>query len=657
MAKVLGIDLGTTNSVAAVIEAGEPVIVENAEGARLTPSVVAVNTRSGERYVGQVAKRQAVTNPENTLFSIKRLMGRKFQDPEVQSSIGKLPYKIVSGNNGDAYVEMGGESYAPPQVSSFVLQKIKQDAEAKLGEKITQAVITVPAYFNDNQRQATKDAGTIAGMEILRIINEPTACSLAYGLDKGKAEAKVAVFDLGGGTFDITILQMGDGVFEVKSTNGDTFLGGDDFDQTILDWLVQDFRQETGIDLTKDRMALQRLRDAAERAKVELSSVLETEINLPFITADASGPQHLIKQLTRARLEQLVGDLINRTEGPCRQALSDSGFTTESIDDVVLVGGMTRMPAVFEKVKQLFGKEPSRSVNPDEAVAIGAAIQAGVLSGEVDDIVLVDVTPLTLGLETLGGVLTSLISRNTAIPTEKTETFTTAADGQTSVDIHALQGERPMASDNKSIGRFMLDGLLPAPRGTPQIEVKFDINRDGILSVSARDKATGKEQKIVIQSGSGLAKEDIERMVDEARTHEAEDQQKRTEIETRNQADSLVYTTERMLADNADKVPADLKTEVEGKVATLKAALAANNMAEIQPAVADLNSAVQRLGQAFYSQAGDPSQPGGGEPFSGTTFDGGPTEEGGNADGGSADGGPGDDQQGDDTVEGEFREV
>ena len=657
MAKVLGIDLGTTNSVAAVIEAGEPVIVENAEGARLTPSVVAVNMRSGERYVGQVAKRQAVTNPENTLFSIKRLMGRKFQDPEVQSSIGKLPYKIVSGNNGDAYVEMGGESYAPPQVSSFVLQKIKQDAEAKLGEKITQAVITVPAYFNDNQRQATKDAGTIAGMEVLRIINEPTACSLAYGLDKGKAEAKVAVFDLGGGTFDITILQMGDGVFEVKSTNGDTFLGGDDFDQIILDWLVQDFRQETGIDLTKDRMALQRLRDAAERAKVELSSVLETEINLPFITADASGPQHLIKQLTRARLEQLVGDLINRTEGPCRQALSDSGFTTESIDDVVLVGGMTRMPAVFEKVKQLFGKEPSRSVNPDEAVAIGAAIQAGVLSGEVDDIVLVDVTPLTLGLETLGGVLTSLISRNTAIPTEKTETFTTAADGQTSVDIHALQGERPMANDNKSIGRFMLDGLLPAPRGTPQIEVKFDINRDGILSVSARDKATGKEQKIVIQSGSGLAKEDIARMVDEARTHEAEDQQKRTEIETRNQADSLVYTTERMLADNADKVPADLKTEVEGKVATLKAALAANNMAEIQPAVADLNSAVQRLGQAFYSQAGDPSQPGGGEPFSGTTFDGGPTEEGGNADAGSADGSPGDGQKGDDTVEGEFREV
>ncbi|HIN06651.1 MAG TPA: molecular chaperone DnaK, partial [Dehalococcoidia bacterium] len=620
MAKVLGIDLGTTNSVAAVIDAGEPIIVENAEGGRLTPSVVAVNARSGERYVGQVAKRQAVTNPENTLFSVKRLMGRKFQDAEVQNSINKLPYKIVSGTNGDAYVEMAGESFAPPQVSSFVLQKIKQDAEAKLGEKITQAVITVPAYFNDTQRQATKDAGTIAGMEVLRIINEPTACSLAYGIDKTKTEAKVAVFDLGGGTFDITILEMGDGVFEVKSTNGDTFLGGDDFDQAILDWLIQEFRQETGIDLTNDRMALQRLRDAAERAKVELSSVLETEINLPFITADSSGPQHLVKPLSRARLEQLVGDLINRTEGPCLQAISDSGLSTDTLDDVILVGGMTRMPAVQEKVKQLFGKEPSHSVNPDEAVALGAAIQAGVLSGEVDDIVLVDVTPLTLGLETLGGVLTTLISRNTAIPTEKTETFTTAADGQTSVDIHVLQGERPMAGDNKSIGRFMLDGLLPAPRGAPQIEVKFDINRDGILSVSARDKGTGKEQKIVIQSGSGLAKDEIERMVDDARTHESEDQQRRAEVETRNQADALVFTTEKMLQEHADKVPEDLKVEVEAKVATLKAAMAANNLAEIQPAVADLNTAVQQLGQAVYSQAGDPAQPGA-DPFGGATFD------------------------------------
>ncbi len=637
MAKVLGIDLGTTNSVAAVIQAGEPAIVENAEGSRLTPSIVAINTRSGERYVGQVAKRQAVTNPENTLFSVKRLMGRKFQDPEVQNAINKLPYKIVRGTDGDAHVEMAGQSYPPPQISSFILQKIKQDAEAKLGEKITQAVITVPAYFNDSQRQATKDAGTIAGMEVLRIINEPTASSLAYGLDKAKSDATVAVFDLGGGTFDISILQMGDGVFEVKSTNGDTFLGGDDFDQMILDWLIQDFRQETGIDLSNDRMALQRLRDAAERSKVELSTVLETEINLPFITADSSGPQHLVKTLSRARLEQLVAGLINRTEGPCRQAITDAGFSTDKIDEVILVGGMTRMPAVQEKVKQVFGREPSRNVNPDEAVALGAAIQAGVLAGEVDDIVLVDVTPLTLGLETLGSVLTTLISRNTAIPTEKTEVFTTAADGQTTVDIHVLQGERPMAADNKSIGRFMLDGLLPAPRGIPQIEVKFDINRDGILSVSAKDKGTGKEQKIVIQSGSGLAKEEIEQMVNEAKAHEEEDQRKRVEIETRNQADSLVYSVEKTLEENKDKVPQDLKEEVESKVATLKAAIASNNVAEMQPAMADLNNALQRLGQAVYSQAGGPS---------GTTGT------------GPSDGGPPrGDQPGDNTVEGEFREV
>ena len=643
MAKVLGIDLGTTNSVAAVIDAGEPMIVENAEGGRITPSVVAVNTRSGERYVGQVAKRQAVTNPENTLFSVKRLMGRKFDDSEVQNAIGKLPYKIVKGKDDDAYVEMGGESYAPAQVSSFVLQKLKQDAEAKLGEKISQAVITVPAYFNDSQRQATKDAGTIAGMEVLRIINEPTASALAYGLDKTKTDATVAVFDLGGGTFDITILEMGDGVFEVKSTNGDTFLGGDDFDQAVLEWLIQDFRQETGIDLTNDRMALQRLRDAAERAKVELSSVMETEINLPFITADASGPQHLVKPLGRAKLEQLVAGLINRTEGPCRQALTDSGLTTEAFDDVILVGGMSRMPAVQQKVKELFGREPSRNVNPDEAVAMGAAIQAGVLAGEVDDIVLVDVTPLTLGLETLGGVLTTLIGRNTAIPTEKTEVFTTASEGQTSVDIHVLQGERPMAADNKSIGRFMLDGILPAPRGIPQIEVKFDINRDGILSVSARDKGTGKEQKIVIQSGSGLAAEEIERMVNEAKSHEAEDQQRRAEVETRNQADTLVYSTEKTLEDNKDKVPPDLKEEIEGKVATLKAAIASNNLAEMQPAITDLTSSLQRLGEAVYSQVEDPAQ----------------QQDGGTVDDDTADAGPGaDDQQdGDTTVEGEYREV
>ena len=632
MAKVLGIDLGTTNSVAAVIEAGEPVVVENAEGARLTPSVVAVNARSDERYVGQTAKRQSVTNPENTVFSVKRLMGRKFSDQEVQSALGKLPYKVVQADNGDAHVEMSGKSYAPPQISSFVLQKIRQDAEAKLGEKITQAVITVPAYFNDAQRQATKDAGTIAGLDVLRIINEPTASSLAYGLDRKQEDSTIAVFDLGGGTFDITILQMGDGVFEVKSTNGDTFLGGDDFDQKILEWLIQEFRLETGIDLGNDRMALQRLRDAAERAKIELSSTLESEINLPFITADASGPQHLVKTLSRARLEQLVGSLIDFAEAPCRQAISDSGLAASEIDEVILVGGMTRMPAVQEKVQAIFGREPSRSVNPDEAVALGAAIQAGVLGGEVGDIVLLDVSPLTLGLETLGSVLTTLIPRNTTIPTKKTETFTTAADGQTSVDIHVLQGERPMATDNKSIGRFILDGVLPAPRGVPQIDVTFDIDANGILSVSAQDKGTGKEQKIVIQPSSGISKEEISQMVDAAKANEAEDQQRRAEVETRNQADTLVYSTEKLLQDNADKVPEALKADVEAKIATLKAAIAANNVAEMQTAMTDLNNSMQALGQAVYGQQG----------------------------GGSSDvppGGAGENETDGDTVEGEFREV
>ena len=634
MAKVLGIDLGTTNSVAAVIEAGEPEIVENSEGGRITPSVVAVNTKTGERYVGQVAKRQAVTNPENTLFSVKRLMGRKFDDPEIQQAQQRLPYKIVKGADGDAYVELAGEAHAPPRISSFVLQKIKQDAEAKLGEKITQAIITVPAYFNDTQRQATKDAGTIAGLEVLRIINEPTASSLAYGLDKKQTEAAIAVFDLGGGTFDITILQLGDGVFEVKSTNGDTFLGGDDFDQAVLDWLNQEFLQETGIDLSKDRMALQRLRDAAERAKVELSSVVETEINLPFITADASGPQHLVKTLSRARLEQLVAGLIDKTEGPCRQALEDSGISTGSIDEVVLVGGMTRMPAVQEKVKSIFGKEPARNVNPDEVVALGAAIQAGILAGDISDIVLLDVTPLTLGLETLGSVMTTLIERNTTIPTRKNETFTTAANGQTSVDIHVLQGERSMAADNKSIGRFMLDGVLPAPRGVPQIEVAFDIDANGILSVSASDKGTGKEQKIVIQSGSGLAADEIQRLINEAKTHEAEDQQKRAEVETRNQADSLVYTTEKLLEDNADKVPSELKEEVEGKIATLKAAVASENTAEMQTAMNDLNEIMLRLGEAVYTQTAPTEDTPEGEVS--------PPDDGDSEDG---------------TVEGEFREV
>ena len=643
MAKILGIDLGTTNSVAAVIEAGEAEVVENAEGNRITPSVVAVNTRSGERYVGQTAKRQAVTNPENTIFSVKRLMGRRFDDPEVQGAAKRLPYKVVAGGNGDAHVEMSGQAYAPPQISSMVLQKIRQDAEAKLGERITQAVITVPAYFNDSQRQATKDAGTIAGLDVLRIINEPTASSLAYGIDKQQTDSTVAVFDLGGGTFDITILQLGEGVFEVLSTNGDTFLGGDDFDDAILNWLVAEFRAETGIDLTQDRMALQRLRDAAERAKIELSSTLETEINLPFITADASGPQHLVKPISRARMEQLVADLIDRTAAPCRQAISDAGIAAGGIDDVILVGGMTRMPSVQSKVQEIFGREPSRTVNPDEAVALGAAIQAGVLGGEVGDIVLLDVTPLTLGIETLGGVTTALIPRNTTIPTKKTETFTTAADSQPSVDIHVLQGERPMSADNKTIGRFMLDGILPAPRGIPQVDVTFDIDSNGILSVSAQDKGTGKEQRIVIQTSSGLAQEDIDRMMADAQANEEADRQRRAEIETRNQADSLAYSAERMLNENGETLPADLKADAE--LAALRTAIAANNVPQMQTAMNELNDALQRVGQAVYSQAQQPP-PGGAA--GGADGGPGPGAGGASADAGSA---------ADDTVEGEFREV
>ena len=628
MAKILGIDLGTTNSVAAVIEAGEAEVVESAEGNRITPSVVAVNARSGERYVGQTAKRQAVTNPDNTIFSVKRLMGRRFDEPEVQDASRRLPYKVVAGDNGDANVEMAGQSYAPPQISSMILQKIRQDAEAKLGERITEAVITVPAYFNDSQRQATVDAGKVAGLDVKRIINEPTAAALAYGMDRQNTDAKIAVFDLGGGTFDITILDLGDGVFEVLSTNGDTYLGGDDFDEAILNWLVTEFRAETGIDLAQDRMALQRLRDAAERAKIELSSTLETEINLPFITADASGPQHLVKPLSRSRLEQLVGDLIDRTEGPCRQALTDAGISSGSINDVILVGGMTRMPAVQAKVQQIFAKEPSRTVNPDEAVAMGAAIQAGVLGGEVGDIVLLDVTPLTLGIETLGNVTTALIPRNTTIPTRKTETFTTAADGQPSVDIHVLQGERPMSADNKTIGRFMLDGILPAPRGVPQIDVTFDIDSNGILSVSAQDKGTGKEQRIVIQTSSGLSQEDIDRMMTEAQANEEADRQRRAEVETRNQADSLAYSAERLLNEHAETLPADLKADAEAKLENLRNAIAANNVAQMQTAMAELNAALERVGQAVYSQ------PGAGGPSDGTS---GPDP--------------------DDTVEGEFREV
>ena len=611
MPKVIGIDLGTTNSCTAVIEANDPLVLENAEGGRTTPSIVAINPRSGETYVGQMAKRQAVTNPENTAFSVKRLMGRKFDDPEVQRAVKALPYKIVQAANADAHVQIGGKTYAPPQISALILQKIKQDAEAKLGEKISQAVITVPAYFNDAQRQATKDAGQIAGLEVLRIINEPTASSLAYGLDKQKTDITVAVFDLGGGTFDISLLQMGEGVFEVKSTNGDTFLGGDDFDNRVIDWLVREFRQETGIDLSQDRMALQRLRDAAEKAKVELSTVFETEINLPFVTADASGPKHMVMTLSRSRLEQLVADLVDRTEQPCRQALTDAGLTPEQIDEVILVGGMTRMPAVQSKVKDIFGKEPNKSVNADEAVAVGAAIQAGVLVGDVRDVLLLDITPLTLGLETLGNVLTTLIPRNTTIPTSKSEVFTTAADGQTSVEIHVLQGERPMAADNKSIGKFILDGILPAPRGVPQVEVTFDIDANGILSVSAKDKGTGKEQKIVIQSSSGLQKDEVERMVREAQEYNEEDRRKRAEAETRNQADSLTHAAEKLLAEQGDKVPEDLKQEVERQVAALRSAMQQNDVPQMQTAMNDLNVSLQKLGQAVYGQPGaDPQAEG-----------------------------------------------
>ena len=638
MPKVLGIDLGTTNSVVAVMEAGEPLVLENAEGSRLTPSMVAINPKTGERMVGQVAKRQAVTNPENTIFSIKRFMGRKFDDPEVQRTMRLVPYKVTAAPNGDVRVVMGGREYSPPEISAMILQKLKLDAEAKLGERVSQAVITVPAYFNDAQRQATKDAGTIAGLEVLRIINEPTAAALAYGLDKRRDEI-IAVYDLGGGTFDISILRLGDGVFEVVATNGDTHLGGDDFDQRIIDWICEEFRREHGIDLRQDRMALQRLKEAAERAKIELSSMLQTEINLPFITADASGPKHLSLTLTRAKLEQLVADLIARTVGPCQQALQDAGLTAQQVDQVVLVGGQTRMPAVVEQVRRLFGKEPHKGVNPDEVVAIGAAIQAGVLRGEVRDVLLLDVTPLTLGVETLGGVMTPLIPRNTTIPTSKSEVFTTATDNQTQVEIHVLQGERPMAAENKSLGRFILDGILPAPRGVPQIEVTFDIDANGILHVSAKDKGTGKEQRIVIQPSSGLTKDEIERMVREAEAHAAEDRRRREEVELRNQADTLVYQAEKVLREHGERVPAELRGEVESRVAAVRSALQSGAGVEaLRRAMEELNQSLSRLGQTVYSGAGTAGGPGGQGPSGGSGPSGGQQPP------------PG-------TIEGEFREV
>jgi molecular chaperone DnaK len=640
MGKIIGIDLGTTNSVVAVMEGGEPTVITSSEGSRLVPSVVSVNTKTGERTVGQVARRQAVLNSENTIFSIKRFMGRKFADAEVQRAIKMVPYKVSAAPNGDVRVHMGGKEYSPPEISAMVLAKLKTDAEAYLGETVTQAVITVPAYFNDSQRQATKDAGRIAGLEVLRIINEPTASSLAYGLDKKKDET-IAVYDLGGGTFDISILDVGDGVFEVRSTNGDTFLGGDDFDQRVINWVADEFLKDQGIDLRKDRQALQRLKEAAEKAKIELSTTMQTEINLPFITADASGPKHLNMNLTRAKLEQLCGDLIERSVGPMRRALEDAKLKPEEVDEVVLVGGMTRMPAVQEAVRKIFNKEPHKGVNPDEVVAVGAAIQAGVLGGEVKDILLLDVTPLTLSIETMGGIATPLIERNSTIPTRKSQIFSTASDMQTSVEIKVVQGERPMAADNKLLGNFILDGIPPAPRGVPQIEVTFDIDADGILKVSALDKATGRSQHITITASSGLSKDEVERMTKEAEKNAAEDKRRKEEVETRNAADAAVFTAERALRDGGDKVPADVKSAVEKKVEGVKKALEGKNQDAIKKATNDLYQEVQKIGASMYGGQGDPAMGGQGGP-------GGP--EGGPSGG---DGG----NRGDDVVEGEFKEA
>jgi molecular chaperone DnaK len=613
MARIIGIDLGTTNSVCAVMEGGEPTVISSSEGGRLFPSVVAVNPKTGERMVGQVARRQAITNPDNTIFSIKRLMGRKYNEPEVSKARQILPYEITEESNGDAWVEMGGKSYSPPEISAMILQKIKQDAEAYLGESIVEAVITVPAYFNDSQRQATKDAGKIAGLKVLRIINEPTASSLAYGLGKG-VEQRIGVYDLGGGTFDISILDVGDEVFEVLSTNGDTFLGGDDFDQRIINWVADEFRKENGIDLRQDRMALQRLKEAAEKAKIELSTTLQTEINLPFITADSSGPKHLQMTLSRAKLEQLVDDLIQKSMGPCKQALQDAKLSQADIDEIILVGGMTRMPAIQEAVRKFFGKEPHKGVNPDEVVALGAAIQAGVLGGEVKDVLLLDVTPLTLSIETLGGVATPLIERNTTIPTKKSQVFSTASDGQSQVEIHVLQGERPMAIYNKTLGKFILDGIPPAPRGVPQIEVTFDIDADGILHVAAQDKATGREQSITITASSGLSKEEVERMVQESERHRQEDEKRREEVELRNNTDSLIYQAEKLLGEQGEKIPADVKGNVEEKISACRSAMQGEDMDALQRHNQALAQALQQVGSSMYEQQGGPSDSEGEEP-------------------------------------------
>ncbi len=600
MSRIIGIDLGTTNSVAAVMMGGEPVVIPSAEGERLVPSVVAVN-KNGERLVGRVARNQAIINPENTIFSIKRFMGRRYDDPEVQRAKGRIPYKITKAPNGDLRVVLGDKEYTPPEISAMILAKIKHDAEAFLNEPVTQAVITVPAYFNDAQRNATKDAGKIAGLEVLRIINEPTASALAYGLDKRKNET-IAVYDLGGGTFDISVLEVGDGLFQVKSTSGDTFLGGDDFDQRVMDYLADEFKKANNIDLRQDRQALQRLKEAAEKAKIELSTTMQAEINLPYITADAAGPKHLVTTLTRAKLEQLTDDLVERSMKPVAQALSDANFRSTDINEVVLVGGMTRMPAVQEAVRKQFSKDPHKGVNPDEVVAIGAAIQAGVLGGEVKDILLLDVTPLTLSIETLGGIATPLIKRNTTIPTRESQVFSTASDSQTQVEIHVLQGERPMAADNKSLGKFSLDGIPPAPRGVPQIEVVFDINANGILEVTAKDRATGRSQNITITASSGLSEAEVEKMRREAEVHAEEDQKRRDLIEARNTADNAVYSSEKTLRDLGEKVPAEIKANVEAAVAKVKAARELDDPEEINREVEALMQALQQVGQAAYSQ-------------------------------------------------------